>query len=145
MAKFSNYFSYKSFFIAVFVLSVLTLVLMLFPEIGSVLGPNILFLWSLLIISGAGLVVATYKEKPETRKLRFFLLLTGYSAAGFVLGVVLHNAFYALAMLAADIPALPAVLNILEVGFFLVAVILCPLGLLVGLIGTIVMWKKFIS
>jgi len=145
MKKFRKVFSSKSFFIAVFILAILTLLLMLFPEAGSVLGPNILFLWILLGISGVGLVVATLKESIEVQRLRFFLLVTGFSAAGFVIGVVLHNVLYALAMLAADLPAITMVLNILEAGFFLIAIILCPLGLLVGLTGTILLRKKFQS
>ena len=74
-------------------------------------------------------------------KAKLFLLLAGYSAVGFLLGVVLHNLLYALAVLAEGVDILITFLNILEVAAFLMAVILCPIALLVGLVGTFVMWK----
>jgi len=135
--------SSKSLFIVVLVLSILTILLMLFPEGMSVVGPNILFLWGLLGLSGVGLIVMTKKEKAEAGKIKYFLFAAGFSATGIVLGIVLHNALYAIGTLLTNLPVLSAVIGFLEGFFFLFAVILCPLGLIIGLLGTILMWKQF--
>ena len=99
------------------------------------------FLW-LLIISGSiflllgvALIVLTVREKVEG-KLKAFFLLTGASAAGFFVSFLLHNAVYALFIHffgegfwnGGDEPF-----------FFIMAVFVCPLGFLVGAIGSIVL------
>ena len=61
--------------------------------------------------------------------LRFFLLLTAGSIVAFFASVILHNLFYAL-------------LGLEEAVFFIIAVFLCPLALLAGVVGTIVMLIK---
>ncbi len=53
--------------------------------------------------------------------------------------MVLHNLFYALAELASDFVGLVQFLGLLEVLFFLVAVVICPPGALVGAVGAAVM------
>ena len=143
MNKIRSFISPKSAFFTVLILSLFTLLLMLFPDIGTFLGPGILLVWSLLTLSGVGLIILTFKRFKEKSRLKVFLLITGFSAAGFFAGVALHNAFYALGTISAHLPLLPALLSFLEVTFFLAAVILCPLGLLTGLIGSILMWKQF--
>lgn len=130
-------------FLVELVLAILTFLMLLLPDFMSLIGPNILLVWGLLILSGGILVFVTHKSDLKRGKPKTFLLISGFSAVGFVLGVILHNAFYALAILAKNIPLLPAVMNVLEVAFFLIAVILSPLGLLVGLVGTLVFWKQF--
>ena len=131
----------KKLFILFVVLSLLVLILVYFPEIGILRDVNIFVLWLLLALSGLALVIVTCKQ-GITGKPKLFLLLAGYSAVGFMLGIVLHNLFYALAIMAEQITILNTILNILEVGTFLIAVILCPIGLLVGIIGTFVLWKQ---
>ena len=54
----------------------------------------------------------------------------------------MQNGFYALGTLTEDLAVLNTLMNYLEFGFFLIAVIVCPLGLLVGVIGTLVSWKR---
>lgn len=134
-------FSPKPLFILLVLLSLLVILLMVFPDVGSILGPGILVLWILHALSGLGLAIATFREKIFG-KVKTFLLLAGFSAVGFVLGVILHNAFYALSMLAEGMIVLQAVLGFLEGAFFLIAVILCPIALLVGIVGTLVLWKR---
>ena len=68
------------------------------------------------------------KEKVEGL-LKKFLLLTGASAVGFPVFAILHNLVYRL-------------FRIEEPFFFILAVIVCPLGFLVGAIGTIVFLKR---
>ena len=143
MKKIREYkLSSKSLFIAVLVLSAIVILLMLFPDTaGRMLGANIIFFWALLAFSGIGLAIITYRERISG-KLKLFLLSTGFSSAGFFLGVVLHNLFYALGILAKDLIGLDAFLNILEVGFFFAAIIICPIGILVGVTGTLILWKE---
>lgn len=132
--------SLKFLFSAVLVLTVIVILLMLFPDTIS-LGPNVLIIWVLLALSGIGLIIATYK-KGIKGKIKLFLLCAGFSSAGFFVGVVLHNMFYALGILTEDLVILNALMNALEVGFFIAAVVICPIGLLAGIIGTLVLWKK---
>ena len=103
--------------------------------------PNIIMLWVLLSIAGALLVIYTFREKPAG-KLKTYLLVAGFSAAAFFPGVLLHNLLYALGTLMDASAALHALINILEGVFFLGAVILCPIGECVGVIGTLIHWRK---
>lgn len=63
-------------------------------------------------------------------QLKRFLFLTGFSAVGFFISGVLHNVFYALEIKALDI------------GFFIIAVFLCPLGFIIGVVGSIIEKKN---
>ena len=73
------------------------------------------------------------------RRVRSFLILLGASLLGFPLAVFLHNLFYALGTMVADTAPLRVVLGWLEVGFFLVAVLFCPPGVLIGAVGSLVL------
>ena len=57
---------------------------------------------------------------------------------GFFVFVVLHNAFYALAILTNHIAALSHLMEVFHVVFFIIAVFLCPATFLVGAVGSIV-------
>jgi hypothetical protein len=70
------------------------------------------------------------------RRVKSFLLLLAASLVGFPVLVVLHNLFYALAEMAAGIAGLRQVLGFLEVVFFLLAVLVCPPGVLIGALGS---------
>lgn len=133
-------FSPKSFFIMLAFLSLLVIFFLVFPDALSFLGNKILFLWLLHSLSGIGLVILTYRQKLSG-KARIFLLLSGFSATGFVVGVVLHNLLYALGTITENIFLIDQVVGFFEGGFFLLSVIACPIGLLVGIVGTIVLWK----
>ena len=73
------------------------------------------------------------------RKVRFFLILLGSSLIGFAVFAVLHNVFYALAEISSDIVVLSRMLKFLDAASFLVAIFVCPAGLLIGIIGVMVM------
>ena len=94
------------------------------------------------MLLGVILIVVARRDKKLNSKLRNFLILTGFSAAGFFVGVLLHNALYALAMIVHGFKGLYDLLEFFHVIFFLVATILCPLGFLVGLVGSIVVFIK---
>jgi hypothetical protein len=83
------------------------------------------------------LLVAAVLRSEIMGKLRRFLLLTGGSAVGFLVGVILHNLLYAAAILTEQITVLHYLFEILHALFFLIATILCPLGFLIGLLGSI--------
>jgi len=73
------------------------------------------------------------------RRVRSFLILLVASLVGFPLAVVLHNGFYALAEVASAVVGLSQVLAFLEVVFFLIAIFVCPSGVLIGAVGSVVL------
>jgi hypothetical protein len=73
------------------------------------------------------------------RKVRYFLILLGASVVGLVVFAILHNLLYALAEISSDIVALKHSLEFLSTASFLVAIFVCPAGLLIGAIGSVVM------
>jgi len=72
------------------------------------------------------------------RSVKRYLILLVASLLGFLLAVVLHNLLYALSEVASEFVGLAQALGLLEVGFFLVAVLVCPPGALVGAMGAVV-------
>ena len=104
------------------------------------------FLWFLIIsgsiflLLGVALIVLTVKEKVGGTLKKFFLL-TGASSTGFFVSLLLHNAIYGLFIhffgegfwdrIGGDEPV-----------FFIMATIVCPLGFLVGVVGSIVLAIK---
>ena len=76
------------------------------------------------------------------RQVKSFLILLGASLIGFPLFVVLHNLFYGLGQVAADIIVLGILLEFLHVVFFLVAIMVCPPGVLIGAVGSVVTYCK---
>ncbi len=85
--------------------------------------PSVLF--SLL---GIILLVLILKEKTGG-KLKKFLVLTGASATGFFLSSLLHN-------------FISGLIQAEESFFFTLAIVVCPMGFLVGAIGSIVLFIK---
>jgi len=88
----------------------------------------------LILLLGVGLLIFGIRKLSD--KLRAFVILTGSSAVGFFIFVLLHNLVYGLFIHffgaafwnGGDEPF-----------FFILAVIVCPLGFLVGAIGSIVL------
>ncbi len=107
-----------------------------------------LFLWvffssgAAFFLLGAALIFLTVKEKVRGMSKKF-LILTGASAVGVPVFVLLHNAIYGLFIhffgadfwerigLGGDEPV-----------FFILAIFVCPIGFLVGAVGTIVLTIK---
>ena len=99
-----------------------------------------LFFSSVIILSCLGIALVVLASKAKlTRISKAFFILTGASAAGIVIGSVLHNLVYALFIKLfgegfwgmGDEPV-----------FFIFAIIVCPVALLVGIIGGIVLIAK---
>jgi len=87
---------------------------------------------------GVALIFLTVREKVRG-KLKKFFILTGASSTGFFVSFLLHNAIYGLLIYwfgadfwnGGDEPF-----------FFVMAVFVCPVGFLVGVVGSIVIAIK---
>jgi len=90
---------------------------------------------------GVALIFLTVKEKVRGVSKKF-LVLTGASAAGLPVSIVLHNAVYGLFIhfFGADFWDRIGLGD--EPFFFIMAIVVCPLGFLVGVVGSIVMGIK---
>ena len=73
------------------------------------------------------------------RSTKNFVKLLIAAILGLVLFGVLHNVFYGLADMADGIPILQNMLKILDVASFLIALLICPPAIMIGLVGSIVM------
>jgi hypothetical protein len=124
--------------VAAFVALVLTV---LFPDVLDLFRPVFLSLVALCFLLGLALLILSVRWRQRTL-LRAFWMLAGASTMGFALGSVLHNAFYALATVTGQWPILHAAMEVLEVGFFLIATLLCPVAFLVGTVGAIVLLAR---
>ncbi len=69
--------------------------------------------------------------------IKKFLLVTGVCGVGFLIFILLHNLFYAFGMMTADIVIVRYFFEALHVIFFLIAVLVCPAGFLIGAGGSI--------
>jgi len=126
--------------VGVFVVIVGTMAI---PAVGELLM-GLLF----IIISGAvflslgvALIFLTVKERVGGTLMKF-LILTGASAAGFFVSAVLHNVFCGLGIEISHIVVLSQSMEVLHVVFFCLAIIVCPIGFLVGVVGSIVLAKR---
>jgi len=110
-------------------------------SIKKALFPFAAVLALVFFILGVALVFLTLKLKVE-RKLKKFLILTGASAAGFLLSVILHNALYGLFIywFGSDFWDRIGVKD--EPFFFIMAVFVCPIGFLVGAVGSATLFIK---
>lgn len=118
---------------------VFILCLMLIGPFGDLLRGSVLFLtpFAVFFLLGVALLVFTLREKIAGL-LRAFFLLTAASALGVFVFILLHNLVYGLFIrffgadfwggIGGDEPF-----------FFLMALIVCPLGFLTGVIGAIVL------
>lgn len=90
---------------------------------------------------GVALIFLTLKQKV-VGLLRKFLILTGASSAGFFVSIFLHNAIYGLFIhwFGADFWHRIGVKD--EPFFFIIAIFVCPIGFLVGVVGSIVLFIK---
>ncbi|MBL7159752.1 hypothetical protein ISS85_04705 [Candidatus Microgenomates bacterium] len=104
-------------------------------------GPAFLILWASFSLLGLLLISLTRKEKIKGR-LRKYLLLTGGSAAGFLISVVLHNLLYALAIIFQPVYVLSKLMEVFHGIFFLIATLACPIGFLIGALQSVLEFKK---
>jgi len=133
-----------SIFFALIGIFIVILCELFIPAFRELFRNSTLFLLPFIIFSllGLALIILTVKEKTETRAKKF-LLLTGASAVGFFVFIFLHNAFYALTVITQHIAVLSYLMGVFHAAFFIIALFVCPLGFLVGIVGSIVfLFKK---
>jgi hypothetical protein len=116
--------------------AVATAIMML--PFGGVVSRNLdtVYILSALFLAAGLVYLLTYlffdRAQPKMtlgrlKMLKTYLLIIGISVGVFIIGVFLHNAIYAL-------------FNVEEPVFFIIAVIVSPLALAVGLIGSLVVF-----
>jgi len=81
-----------------------------------------------------GLICLALAAVSGWRRPRSFLLLFLLSVVGFLVFAALHNLLYAIGV-GTETGWLRSLLEGLHVGAFLIAVLLCPVGVVVGLVG----------
>ena len=100
------------------------------------------FLWFFIIsgiilfLLGVALIVLTAKGKVQGTFKRF-LILTGASSAGIFISALLHNVIYGLVYV--DMLNRP---DLDEFFFFIMAIFVCPIAFLVGVVGSVVLAIK---
>jgi hypothetical protein len=94
----------------------------------------------LLAYLSATAFVLAFVHPWRTSKQFLYLIYT--SVLGFIVSVVLHNLFDFFAARSGVSGLLPGLLGSISAAYFLVAVLLCPPALLVGLIGAAVMYRR---
>ena len=90
----------------------------------------------LSLVAGCSLILAFVHS---WRKVWKFLILLGASVIGFPLFVILHNLFYALGIMTADMIVLHYLFEFLHAASFLIAIFVCPAGFLIGAAGSMVL------
>ena len=96
---------------------------------------------AVLFLLGAALVFLAVKRQPPGMPRRF-LILTGASAAGIPVSVLLHNVIYGLFIHCFGPDFWDRISLADEPVFFVLALLVCPTAFLVGTIGTIVLVTK---
>lgn len=106
------------------------------PFIGFISG-----LLSMIILAVSGITLIVLAKMAEiTRISKVFFILTGASATGMVSGVLFHNLIYAVLIKILGESARAEMGD--EPVFFILATIVCPLVLLTGVMGIIVLLAK---
>jgi len=126
--------------VAVFVVIASVFTVAAFREL--LMGPIFLIISGAAFFSlGVALIVLTVKEKVGGMSKKF-LLLTGASAVGLPVFVLLHNAIYGLFIHFFGANFWDRIGMGDEPFFFFMAILVCPIGFLVGAIGSIVLAIK---
>jgi hypothetical protein len=121
---------------ALFILVMAGMYLYFIPYIGIITGVAFMAILSIL-----GIVLIILAAKGKFIKIaRVFFILTGASALGMGLSMVLHNLVFALLIKLFGESILGSMGD--EPVFFILATIICPLAILVGSIGSIVLISK---
>lgn len=108
---------------------------------GSIFVGFIAIYSVIFFLLGVALIFLTIKEKIRGMPQKF-LLLTGASAAGFLVFAFLHNAFYGLFIHFFGTDFWDRIGLGDEPFFFIMAIFVCPIGFLVGAVGSIVLGIK---
>jgi len=93
----------------------------------------------LAFLSATAFVLAFVHPWRSSKKFRNLIFT---SLLGFIVFAILHNVLAFVAWKAGETGTIPELLNIISATFFLVAVLLCPVALLVGVIGAVIMHRQ---
>ena len=107
------------------------------------LGPinRYIFIPMMVILAISGIALIVLVSRLKIRKLaKAFFILTGSSALGITVFVVLHNLLFALLIKLFGEGVWGSLGD--EPVFFILATMVCPIALLVGIIGGIVLIAK---
>jgi len=122
------------FLIIIFILLILSFIIISQDIIN--LFPLIAILGLIFLILGIRLLFLTRKEKG---KLKLFLVLTGVSAISTFVFSILHNLFYALAIIFEKISF---IFEFFHVTAFFISIILAPILFIIGAIISLYCLKK---
>ena len=130
-------------FLALVISFLLILSVLFIPAIRELFRGSLLFLLPFIVFSllGVVLIILTVRGKVEGL-LKKFLVLTGASSAGIFISILLHNLIYGLFIhwLGSNFWERVGIGD--EPFFFFLAIIVCPIGFLVGVVGSIVLFLK---
>lgn len=133
-----------------YILIVLSLILIanfVIPPVQEFTRERGLFEYILFGIGGAitllGLTIAYLAKrwKVESR-MKTYLIMTGFAAAFFLIGTVLHNMFYALAKTFEDLAVIKLLAQMLGVVSFILVLFGSPILFAIGAIGSILEGRK---
>jgi len=127
-----------SFLIGIFVVLIAYFVTPFPNPIKQKLFPLVAFLGLAFLVLGIALIILTYKQKIKGG-LKWLLLLTGFSSAGILPSVILHNIVYGLFIYLFGQDYWERIGMGDEPFFFILALIILPLLFLVGAVGSVVL------
>jgi hypothetical protein len=93
----------------------------------------------LLYLASASFVLAL---AHRWRTVKSYVILLIASLVGFPVAAVLHNLLYALGEVAKEVAVVKTAAEALHVTFFLIAILLCPVGVLIGGAGGLFTWMR---
>ena len=121
---------------ALFLMIIVGIYFNFIPYLGFISG-----LFSMISLSVLGIALIVLAKMAEITKIsKAFFILTGASAIGIGLGVLLHNIVCVILIKMLGENAWTNMSD--EPVFFILATIICPIALLVGVIGVIVLLAK---
>lgn len=113
------------------------------PAINQFFRGSKIFLIPFAVFFLLGLILAILVFKSKIKGgLRKFLLLTGISAFGMFAAIIFHNLIYGLFIYIFGDNIWNKIGTSDEPIFFLIGIIICPLGFLIGVIGSTVILIK---
>ncbi|MFH1592601.1 MAG: hypothetical protein ABIB47_04520 [Candidatus Woesearchaeota archaeon] len=138
------FFKSKSIFyilLGIFILLIIYFAVPALPTIRRALFPFAAILAFFFFILGTALIFYSLKLKAQ-KKLKIFLLLTGASAVGFLVFVLLHNLVYGLFIYLFGEAFWESIGMGDEPFFFILAIFVCPIVFLIGAIGSLILFHK---
>lgn len=133
------------FYLLVFQLIVFIIyfTIILAPGFIEALGKYFIFVsWVIFILLGLIYTISIYKSKIKNKIVKY-MLLSGWASILIIVGILLHNLFYGLAVWQVDNhPALSQFFETMEITFFFFSIIICPIVYIIGVIGSIIIYIK---